>query len=110
MGFYGHFLIGLALVFFKFGGRRFLRKGLPKDKESVPSVKVSPPSPADPPAEPEDEVNPKDLRWVKHALDNPSYQDGGEGVHPDGGMMDEWMQQPETPGLEKSEWLKQKTK
>jgi lysophospholipid acyltransferase len=105
MGYYGHVMIALATAFFRFGGRRLLRKGVKtepkKDKRDVPNLQVSPPSP------PEDETDPKDLRWVKHALDNPSYQDGGEGVHLDEVMMDEWMESPETPSIEKprpKEW------
>jgi lysophospholipid acyltransferase len=95
MGWYGHTLIALSLVFFQAGGRRRLRKGLKKEEKPVPSVRVSPPSP------PEDETDPKDLRWVKHALDNPGYQDAGEGVHADGGMVDQWMDGAETPVFEK---------
>jgi lysophospholipid acyltransferase len=105
MFWYTHVLIVLSLAFFHFGGRRALRRGLEargldgkrKAKLTVdtevdlPSLKVSPPSP------PLDEQDPKDFRWVKHALDNPPYQDAGKGVGPDGGLVDEVMKGAETP-------------
>lgn len=94
-GFYGHVLIAVASLFFKVA-RPYLRKGIRKDDKPLPAVSISPPSP------PEDETNPKDLRWVKHALDNPGYQDSGAGVHPDGGIVDKWMDGAETPLTEKT--------
>jgi len=94
MGWYGHASIALAMAFFKFGGRRYLRKGIKKEEKPVYKVQVSPPSP------PHDEQDPKDYKWVKHALDNPDYQDSGEGVHPDGGIVDEWIKRSETPSTE----------
>ena len=94
MGWYGHICIDLAMAFFKFGGRRYLRKGIKKEDKPVYKVQVSPPSP------PRDERDPTDIKWVRHALDNPDYQDSGEGVHPDGGLVDEWVKGSETPGLD----------
>jgi lysophospholipid acyltransferase len=99
MYFYSHVLIIISTAFFHFGGRRALRKGLeargisttkrsiPKD---VPSVQVSPPSP------PREEMDPKDLHWIRHALDTPP-QGGGEGMGPDGGFLEELMSGAETP-------------
>jgi len=65
-----------------------------KEDKPVYKVQVSPPSP------PRDERDPKDFKWVKHALDDPDYQDSGEGVHPDGGIVDQWVKGTETPGWE----------
>jgi len=95
MGWYTPVLVTIAMVFFQSGGRRALRKGLEGKKKDetpgkVPSLQVSPPSP-------HDERDPKDLRWVKHALDTPTYQDGGAGVDPDGGLVDGIMRGAETP-------------
>ncbi|OCF33053.1 lysophospholipid acyltransferase [Kwoniella heveanensis CBS 569] len=130
MYWYTHILVILVMAFFHFGGRRALRKGLekrgklPADRSAPekerrrsppPSVKVSPPSPSPPtssdrplppPGPPEDERDDLDLRWVKHALDNPSYQDSGEGMGmgfntPDGGFLDDLVDGMETPGVEK---------
>ena len=108
MGWYSCILVALAMVFFQFGGRRMLKKGLDGKKKGagppapVPSFKVSPPSPIEPP---NDEHDPSDLRWIKHALDNPSHQDGGEGVHPvdlvDGLMKDTVGSRTETPDITK---------
>jgi lysophospholipid acyltransferase len=88
MGWYGHIMIGLAILLFRFGTST-LRKNLPAvPKKQVPSINVAPPSPIDgPPMTPRDEYDSKDLRWVKHALDNPTYKDSGRGVHP-GDMLD----------------------
>ena len=102
MGWYTHILIASAMLFFRYGGRSALRQVLERREtagrpKKVPSLKVSPPSPLHPP---KDELDPMDLNWVKHALDNPSYQDGGKGVHPDGGLVDGIMRGVETPGCE----------
>ncbi|WWC89239.1 uncharacterized protein L201_004158 [Kwoniella dendrophila CBS 6074] len=130
MWFYTHILVILAMGFFHFGGRRSLRKGLEKsgklpldNKNNKPKLKLSPPptpsfkiSPPSPSPEkkpstieeqPEDERDPKDLRWVKHALDNPPYQDSGEAMgsgfnSPDGGWVDDLVEGMETPNLERS--------
>ncbi|WVQ99616.1 hypothetical protein IAU59_006753 [Kwoniella sp. CBS 9459] len=128
MYWYTHILVIFAMAFFHFGGRRALRKGLEQrgklpassmDKTAAsrrrsppPSVKVSPPSPSPtiertPPGPPEDERDSSDLRWVKHALDNPSHQDSGEGMGmgfttPDGGFLDDLVEGIETPRVERS--------
>ncbi|KAL7421613.1 Lysophospholipid acyltransferase [Cryptotrichosporon argae] len=111
MGWYGHLAIAVAMLFFQCGGRRALRAGLPADAKrkrgkpevgkangpdnATPSVKVTPP-------QPHDERDPKDLEWIRHALDNPSSQDSGEGVTPDAGLVDRFVKGTETPGLERS--------
>ena len=65
----------------------------------TPSVRVDPPSPIDPPAQPRDEVDPKDLKWVRHALE------GQQTDHHAGAMgggvdfVDEVMRGAETPGM-----------
>jgi lysophospholipid acyltransferase len=100
MYWYGHVLVFGGMLFFQGGGRRRLRKGLesktmakPRPRPlQVPSFKLSPPSPIDFP----DETNVGDLRWVKHALDNPSSRDDGEGVHPDAGLVDALVEGTET--------------
>ncbi|WWC70084.1 uncharacterized protein I206_104030 [Kwoniella pini CBS 10737] len=125
MWWYTHIMVLSAMAFFHFGGRRSLRRGLEKQgklpigsstKEKAkrrsppPSFKISPPSPtikSRPPPPPEDERDPKDLRWVKHALDNPPYADGGEAMGngfnpPDGGWVDELVEGIETPSGEKA--------
>ncbi|WVF71254.1 hypothetical protein IAT40_006056 [Kwoniella sp. CBS 6097] len=135
MYWYTHILVIVSMAFFHFGGRRALRKGLeqrgklPADKSfsssastttrrsPPPSVKISPPSPSPkaadgadydlPPGPPEDERDSSDLRWVKHALDNPSYQDSGEGMGngfttPDGGFLDDLVEGIETPRVERA--------
>ena len=77
-----------ASVFFHFGGRAALRQQLPPTaKTPVPSINVAPPSPIDGPPTPRDEYDSKDIRWIKHALDNPSYKSSGKGVNP-GDMLD----------------------
>ncbi|WRT66454.1 uncharacterized protein IL334_003412 [Kwoniella shivajii] len=125
MWWYTHVAIILTMAFFHFGGRRSLRKGLEKRgkisaerfstigqgrRSPLPSVRVSPPSPISkprsPPPQPEDEKDPKDLRWVKHALDNPPDQDSGEAMgngfnSPDGGWVDGIVEGSETPNVEK---------
>ncbi|WWD03076.1 hypothetical protein V865_001122 [Kwoniella europaea PYCC6329] len=128
MWWYTHVLVLLTMAFFHFGGRRSLRKGLerrgklpiPSSEKSkikkspppTPRFKISPPSPSITqdgnglPPQPEDERDPSDLRWVKHALDNPPYQDSGEGMgngfnSPDGGWVDDLVEGMETPNLEK---------
>lgn len=119
MGWYGHIIIVLATVFFRGGGKGFLRNDLKKrgleggskpkangaagvgEKQEVPGINISP---ASPPPQPDDETNPKDLKWVKHALDNPGYQDSGEGVHPDGGFVDRWLDGAETPAVDKADY------
>lgn len=102
MGWYSHILIVLAMVFFQYGGRHALRKGLEGEKKTaaqteVPDYKVLPPSPVE---QPRDEHNSSDLTWVKHAFDNPAHRDGGEAVQPDGGLMDGLMRGTETPRSE----------
>ncbi|WVQ79951.1 hypothetical protein IAT38_002052 [Cryptococcus sp. DSM 104549] len=109
MYWYSHIGALVAFAFFRFGGRAALKRGLEKRNRvaagPAPSLKISPPSPAVetvPPPAPEDEMDSRDLRWVKHALDNPSYQDGGEGVGmgvaiPDHGVIDRWMEGEDTP-------------
>ena len=57
---------------------------------AVPSLKISPPSP-------HDEKDPTDLKWITHALANPTYHNGGGGVDPDGGLVDGLMKGAETP-------------
>lgn len=93
MWWYGHVMIIAASLFFRLGGRSALRQHLPPTaKTSVPSINVAPPSPIDgPPATPRDEYDSKDIRWIKHALDNPSYKDSGKGANP-GDMLDEAME------------------
>ncbi|ORY32801.1 MBOAT, membrane-bound O-acyltransferase family-domain-containing protein [Naematelia encephala] len=100
MGWYSPILVGAAMIFFRAGGRRALKQGL-KSREQVkevPSFTVSPPSPMSPKTQPHDELDSKDLRWIKHAFDNPPYQDDGPGVGPDAGVVDSLMQGTETPG------------
>ncbi|WVR06969.1 hypothetical protein IAU60_004005 [Kwoniella sp. DSM 27419] len=124
MYWYTHVMVIAAMAFFHFGGRRALRRGLekrgklPADRNAQakgkrsppPSVKISPPSPTTrvnrmpPPPAPQDERDSSDLRWVKHALDNPSYQDSGEGMGmgfttPDGGFVGDLVKGTETPGI-----------
>lgn len=100
--FIGHVTMIAALVFFQAGGRRALRRSLPPKGakgdvgSDVPSIKVAPPTPSDPPP-PADERDPKDLTWVRHALDNPSHQDAGPGINADGGLVDNVMKGAETP-------------
>jgi lysophospholipid acyltransferase len=119
MGWYSHILIAGAMAFFHFGGRRMLRAGLPAaagdkgDKARTakietdtsrlgptPTWKVHPPSPIDPPPQPKDEVDPTDLKWVRHALEG-KQQKGqeAEGVGGDAGFVDSVMRGTETPGL-----------
>ena len=98
MGWYGHICIILAMTFFQAGGRRLLRKGLAGRETTTPPAPPRVTIP--PPPQPEDESNSRDLRWVKHELDNPYYQDGGEGVHPDAGFVDRLVQGAETPGFQ----------
>lgn len=76
-----------------------------KKNVSPPEVKVSPPSPSTSirgetgigTETPRDEKDSTDLNWVRHALDNPSHQDGGVGVTPDAGWVDEVVKGVETP-------------
>jgi lysophospholipid acyltransferase len=98
MYWHGHIAIIASSLFFHFGGRQALRKNLPEvPKKSVPSINVAPPSPIDGPASaPEDERDPTDLRWVQHALDNPTYKDAGRGTHP-ADMMDKAMEMSNSP-------------
>jgi lysophospholipid acyltransferase len=101
MGWYTPILAALAMAFFNLGGRKALRNGLKGQAKGgeakKPEVRVAPPSP------PNDEKDPKDLKWIKHALDNPDYQDAGQGVHPDGGLIDELAKGMETPKEEYEE-------
>ncbi|ODO09822.1 hypothetical protein I350_02040 [Cryptococcus amylolentus CBS 6273] len=109
MYWYGHIAAFSTLAFMSLGGRRTLKNGLRSQKPAFPppSLRVSPPSPPllapeIPPPAPEDEKDSRDLRWVKHALDNPEYQDDGEGVGmgvaiPDHGFIDRWIEGAETP-------------
>ena len=83
------------MAFFQYGGRRMLRPKVEGKRKvsalaAVPSLKISPPSP-------NDEKDPTDLKWITHAFANPTYQDGGEGVHPDGGLVDDLIKGAETP-------------
>lgn len=107
---YGHISILFTVLFFHFGGRRYLRSGLPpRDaakamrQTDVPSFTVSPPSP---PAEPkapalvdileevteEDEDNDADLEWVRHDLNSIS-----EGGADNGRMFDDILSGFDTP-------------
>ncbi|WVW84013.1 hypothetical protein I302_106040 [Kwoniella bestiolae CBS 10118] len=131
MWWYTHILVLLTMGFFHFGGRRSLRKGLEKrgklsavpssakSKKSpppTPRFKISPPSPSidgKVPPPPEDERDSSDLRWVKHALDNPPYADAGEGMgngfnSPDRGWVDDLVEGMETPRVEKMNPLTEK--
>lgn len=84
MYWHGHVMIVVASVFFHFGGRQALRQRLPtQPKPDVPSIKVAPPSPdKSKSSPPHDEADSGDLRWIKHALDNPSHKDAGRGANP----------------------------
>lgn len=97
VGWYTHILVAIAMLFFQAGGRRALRIGIlvqPKAAhKQAPSLKVSPPSP-------HDEKDSSDLRWITHALENPSHQDGGVAVHPDGGLVNGIIIEVETPRSE----------
>ncbi|WWD17220.1 hypothetical protein CI109_101658 [Kwoniella shandongensis] len=120
MYWYSPIVVALSMAFFSAGGRRKLKRGLDKrnaasvPRAAPPSFKISPPSPAvlpkddvPPPPAPEDERDSSDLRWVKHALDNPSYQDSGEGVGIGVSIPDEWMESARgTPTSEKGDPLK----
>jgi lysophospholipid acyltransferase len=98
MYWHGHLIIIATSLFFHFGGRQTLRKNLPEvPKKSVPSINIAPPSPIDGiSSPPQDERDPTDLSWVKHALDNPSYKDAGKGTHP-GDMVDRAIEYSDTP-------------
>lgn len=101
MYWHGHIMIVAATLFFHLGGRAALRKHLPPPgtKADVPSIKVAPPSPVKDKSDdspPYDEDNATDLRWVKHALDNPSHKDAGRGVTP-AGLVERAMDGAETP-------------
>lgn len=103
MYWHGHVMILVTSLFFHFGGRRALQKRLPAGppKGEVPSIKVAPPSPdskkgAEISSPPHDEDDARDLRWVKHALDNPSHKDAGRGVNP-ADMVDRAMEGADTP-------------
>lgn len=104
MYWHGHVMILVTFVFFHFGGRQALRRHLPAPaptstglKGEVPSIKVAPPSPVQSDrSQPHDEEDSKDLRWVKHALNNPSDKDGGQGVTP-AEMVDRAMDGADTP-------------
>lgn len=119
MGWYSHILIAGSLVFFHFGGRRALRAGLPaqagtggkgkvksggKDKErldvSTPRVTVEPPSPVDMPPQPREEVDSRDLKWVRHALENQQTGHEAEGMGGGAGFVDQVMKGTETPMVE----------
>ncbi|KAK8864476.1 hypothetical protein IAR55_001726 [Kwoniella newhampshirensis] len=116
MYWYSPILVAVTMAFFSAGGRRRLKRGLDKQipRSNPPSFKISPPSPAalpkdapPPPDAPEDERDSSDLRWVKHALDNPSYQDGGEGVGMGVSIPDEWMESAQgTPVSERGDPMK----
>ena len=101
---YGHVSILLTMAFFRFGGRRALRRGLaPRDAKKkpvdVPSFTLHPPSPEEQIPQPpeiterlqelheseEAEANDADLKWIPHDLNSPA----SDGIDPDGGMMDE---------------------
>jgi lysophospholipid acyltransferase len=90
MWWYGHVMIIASSLFFHFGGKAALKQRLPPTaKRPVPSINVAPPSPIDgTPGTPRDEYDSRDIRWIKHALDNPTYKDSGRGVNP-GDMLDE---------------------
>lgn len=101
MYWHGHVMILVASLFFHFGGRAALRKRLPAvpPKGEIPSIKVAPPSPDISKGNyspPHDENDARDLRWVKHALDNPSHKDSGRGVNP-ADMVDRAMDGTNTP-------------
>jgi lysophospholipid acyltransferase len=114
MGWYGHLIIFGTMGFFHFGGRAFLRKNLPagaaekgkktkidtaggKNLGPTPTWKVQPPSPIDPPPQPREEMDDRDLKWVRHALDNEQTESQGKG------FAEEVVRgQPETPGLSRS--------
>ena len=112
MYFYSPILAFGTMIFFHLGGRRSLRRGLEvrgklprKEKpSSIKAPKVSELEDTDTGSTeaPHDETDPKDLRWVKHALDNPGYQDSGRGIGPDGGLFDEIVKGHETPRREGS--------
>lgn len=98
MWWHGHLMIIAASLFFHFGGRKALQKQLPPvEKKQVPSINVAPPSPIDgPPSDaPRDEYDSKDIRWIKHALDNPTYKDSGRGANP-ASMLDRAMEVSDT--------------
>lgn len=97
-------MVVLTMIFFQCGGRRALRSGLPakSPRKAVPSFKLSPPSPIVPDPALHDELDSRDFRWVKQALDNPPHQDGSEGVTPDAGLVDGVVMGAETPLGEKS--------
>lgn len=107
MYWHGHVMILLTSLFFHFGGRQALRKRLPTPtpsgpKGEVPSIKVAPPSPVQSDSsQPHDEQDSSDLRWVKHALDNPGQKDGGQGVNP-AEMLDRAMDGADTPYSDRS--------
>lgn len=62
----------------------------------TPSVRVEPPSPINPPPY---EIDPKDLKWVRHALEGQQtdHQAGAMGGGVD--FVDEVMKGAETPGM-----------
>lgn len=119
MGWYSHIIIAVSMAFFHFGGRRALRAGIPgagvnKGKATrvdtsdgtlkpTPTWKVQPPSPIEPPPQPRDEIDPKDLKWVRHALEG-QQQSGQEadGMGGGAGFVDSVVRGAETPGLDMS--------
>jgi lysophospholipid acyltransferase len=88
--FYGHVTMIATMLFFHFGGRRALRKGLPEKKASG-SVKHAPRTEA---VQPVEEKNDSNLEWVRHDLDNKTNQPG---TGADNRFVDDIVRNMETP-------------
>ena len=125
LNWYAHIMIFVAIAFFQAGGRRYLRKRLPASAKAKAKPTKSTTSAvtekdgafsegtsrsasqldlgaAIPPESPNDERDPKDLEWIKHALDNPSHRRERQ-VHIDGNFVDDLMEGAETPSAESPE-------
>lgn len=127
MGWYAHIITFGGMAFFHFGGRRWLRSGLPAPPSTpktaklntavqgrsgtgsslgTPSVRIEPPSPVELPPQPKEETDPNDLKWVRHALEGQQTRHGASAgrMGGDAGWVDEVMKGQETPMAETPNW------